>query len=140
MGKQNGLVLIDSSLWILGLKRNCSENVRKVIGELLDKDLAATCGMILMEILQGSKNKKEYDEIKVELEALHYFEENKEVWNRGAQLGFDLRRKGVTIPVTDILIASIAIFYGLILFHADHHFEIIEENSSLKSKQIISGI
>ena len=82
MTKQNNLVLIDSSLWILALKRNCPENIKIIIGELLDKDLAATCGLVLLEILQGSKNKKEYQEITEELEALHYLETNKEVWNK----------------------------------------------------------
>lgn len=134
------MILIDSSLWILGFKSNGSEEIKKMLGELLDKDLVATCGMILLEILQGSRNKTEYDELAVELDALHYCETNKEVWERSAQLGFDLRRKGLTIPATDILIASVALFYDFMLFHADHHFEMIAKNIPLKSKQIAMGI
>lgn len=140
MNKQNNLTLIDSSLWILAFKRNCSDNIRNIIGELLDKDLAATCGIILLEILPGSNNKKEYGEILEEMEALHYLEVNREVWNTAAQLGFDLRRKEITIPVTDLHIASIALYFDLTLFHADHHFEMIAKNSNLKSKQIATGI
>ena len=140
MNKQTNLTLIDSSLWILAFKRNCPENIRSIIGDLLDKDIAATCGIILLEILPGSKNEKEYKEILEEMEALHYLEVKKEVWHQGAQLGFDLRRKGITIPATDIHIASIAMYYHLTLLHADHHFELIAQNSDLKSKQIAPGI
>jgi predicted nucleic acid-binding protein len=140
MNKQNNRILIDSSMWILAFKRNCPESIINTIGDLLDKDLVATCGIILLEILPGSKNEKEYKEILEEMEALHYLEANQEVWQQGAQLSFDLRRKGITIPTTDIHIASIAIYYHLTLLHADHHFELIAQNSGLKSKQITSGI
>lgn len=140
MNKQNNLVLIDSSLWVLAFRKNCPENIKKIVGDLLDKDLAATCGIILLEILQGSKNKKEYVEILEEMNALHYLETNKEAWNTGAQLAYDLRRKGITIPTIDLCIASLSIYYDLTIFHADHHFEVIAENSSLKSKQISLGI
>jgi len=140
MNKQNNLILIDSSLWILAFKRNCPENIRSIIGDLLDKDIAATCGIILLEILPGSKNEKEYEEILEEMEALHYLEVNKEVWNKGAQLGFDLRKRGINIPAVDLHIASIARHYHLTLLHADHHFELIAQNSDLKSKQIVPGI
>ncbi len=63
MNKQNNLILIDSSLWALAFKRNCPENIINPIGDLLDKDLAVTCGIILLEILPGSKNEKELEHI-----------------------------------------------------------------------------
>jgi predicted nucleic acid-binding protein len=140
MNKQNSIILVDSSLWILALKRNCPEDIKQILGDLLEKDLVATCGLIMVEILQGSKNKKEYNEIAEEMQALHYLETNREVWMKSAQLGFDLRRKGVTIPSTFIHIAAIAIFCDLTLFHADHNFEMIAKISNLKSKQIALGI
>lgn len=140
MSKQNSLILVDSSLWILALKRNCPESIKQILGDLLEKDLAATCGLIMVEILQGSKNKKEYNEIAEEMQALHYLETNRETWNVSSRLNFDLRRKGITLPTIDLCIASLAIYYDLILFHADHHFEMIAKNSPLKSKQISPGI
>jgi len=140
MSKQNNLIIIDSSLWILALKINCSATIKQLVGDLLEKDLVATCGLIIVEILQGSKNKKEYKEISEEMKALHYLDINKETWCIGAKLAYDLRKKGITIPAVDLCIASLAIDKDLTIFHADHHFEMIAENSSLKSKQIIVGI
>jgi len=140
MSKQNNLIIVDSSLWILALKSNCPATIKQEVGDLLEKDLVATCGLIMMEILQGSKNKKEYQEILEEMEALHYLETNKEAWYIGAKLAYDLRKKGITIPTVDLCIASLAIYKDLKIFHADHHFEMIAENSPLKSKQIVVGI
>jgi predicted nucleic acid-binding protein len=140
MNKQNSLILVDSSLWIVALKTNCPVTIKELIGDLLEKDLVATCGLIMVEILQGTKNNKEYNMIAEEMNALHYLEANKEVLNTGAQLAYKLRRKGITIPTVDLCIASLAIYYDLSLYQSDHHFEMIAKNSSLKSKQISPGI
>ncbi|MDD2353241.1 MAG: PIN domain nuclease [Atribacterota bacterium] len=140
MNKQDRLILVDSSLWIVALKTNCPETIQELVGDLLEKDIVATCGLIVVEILQGCKNKKEYNELSEELNSLHYLETNKEVWNTGAKLAYSLRRKGITIPSVDLCIASLAIYYDMTLYHSDHHFEMIADNSSINSKQITVGI
>ncbi|MCK4309307.1 MAG: PIN domain nuclease [Candidatus Atribacteria bacterium] len=136
MNREEKLFLIDTSAWILGLKRNSSNQIKNILTEILDKDQSATTGIIILELLQGSKTKKEYTEILSDLSALHYFEVKKEIWEKASQLGFDLRRKGKTIPSTDLLIASIALHYNLILLHADNHFKQIQEHTSLKTKNL----
>ena len=136
MNKNDKLFLIDTSAWILGLKRNSSNQIKNILTEILDKDLSATTGIIILELLQGTRTKKEYTEILSDLSALHYFEVNKEIWERASQLGFNLRRKGKTIPSTDLLIASVALHYDLILLNADNHFEQIQEYADLKTKNL----
>ena len=134
MNRENKLFLIDTSAWILGLKRNSSPQIKNILMEILDKDQSATTGIIILELLQGTK--KEYEEIFSDLSALHYFEENKEIWKKASLLGFELRRKGKTIPSTDLLIASISLYYDLDILHADNHFEIIKLYSNLKTTDL----
>ena len=136
MNKNGTLFLIDTSAWILGLKRNSSNQIKNTLTEILDKDLSATTGIIILELLQGTRTKKEYAEILSDLSALYYFEVDKEVWEKASQLGFNLRRKGKTIPSTDLLIASIALHYDLTLLHSDNHFEIIKFYSNLKTTNL----
>ncbi len=136
MNRENKLFLIDTSAWILGLKRNSSTQVKNILTEILDKDQSATTGIIILELLQGTKTKKEYEEIFSDLSALHYFKENREIWKKASLLGFELRRKGKTIPSTDLLIASISLYYNLNILHADNHFEIIKSLSNLKTTNL----
>jgi len=136
MNRENKLFLIDTSAWILGLKRNSSTQIKNILTEILDKDQSATTGIIILELLQGTKTKKEYEEIFSDLSALHYFKENREVWKKASLLGFELRRKGKTIPSTDLLIASISLYYNLNILHADNHFEIIKSLSNLKTTDL----
>jgi len=134
--KDEKLFLIDTSAWILGLKRNSSNQIKNILTEILDKDQSATTGVIILELLQGIRTKKEYTEILSDLSALYYFEVNKKIWERASQLGFDLRRKEKTTPSTDLLIASVALHYDLIFLHADNHFEQIQEHTDLKTKNL----
>ena len=136
MNRENKLFLIDTSAWILGLKRNSSTQIKNILTEILDKDQSATTGIIILELLQGTKTKKEYEEIFSDLSALHYFKENREIWKKASLLGFELRRKGKTIPSTDLLIASISLYYNLNILHADNHFEIIKSFSNLKTTDL----
>jgi len=136
MNKDKKLFLIDTSAWILGLKRNSSNQIKNILTEILDKDQSATTGIIILELLQGTRTKKEYTEILSDLSALHYFEVNKKIWEKASQLGLNLRQKGKTIPSTDLLIASIALHYDLILLHADNHFEQIQEHTHLKTNNL----
>jgi len=136
MNKNDKLFLIDTSAWILGLKRNSSSQIKDILTEILDKDQSATTGIIILELLQGTKTKKEYEEIFSDLSALHYFEENKEIWEKASLLGFKLRRKGKTVPSTNLLIASISLYYNLNILHADNHFEIIKLYSNLKTTDL----
>jgi predicted nucleic acid-binding protein len=136
MNRENKLFLIDTSAWILGSKRNSSTQIKNILTEILDKDQSATTGIIILELLQGTKTKKEYEEIFSDLSALHYFKENREIWKKASLLGFELRRKGKTIPSINLLIASISLYYNLNILHADNHFEIIKSLSNLKTTDL----
>lgn len=57
MNRENKLFLIDTSAWILGLKRNSSPQIKNILMEILDKDQSATTGIIILELLQGTKTK-----------------------------------------------------------------------------------
>jgi len=111
MNRENKLFLIDTSAWILGLKRNFSPQIKNILTEILDKDQSATTGIIILELLQGTKTKKEYEEIFSDLSALHYFEENKEIWKKASLLGFELRQK-IVCPL--FLLSLYLIFVNLL--------------------------
>ena len=55
-------------------------------------------------------------------------------------LAFQLRRKGVTIPYTDILIAATAQAHEATLLHVDAHFDLAAQFSSLKVESYVGKI
>ncbi|OAT79798.1 hypothetical protein A6M21_15230 [Desulfotomaculum copahuensis] len=81
---------------------------------------------VMAELLSGTVNEKEFNELKKDLAALPLLGRHEEVWDYAAGLNFNLRRRGVNIPLIDTLIASWAILHGCILVHHDHHYDLIK--------------
>jgi len=128
-----GLVLIDTSVWVSALRPRSVKKTKEQVGRVLDEDRAATCGVIISEILSGTRRKKEYHDLSADFGALHYLPAPEPIWVKISELGFRLRAKGFHVPNTDLLIAQIAIENGCMLLHQDSHFDLIARNSSLKT-------
>ena len=124
--------LIDTSAWLLALRRTFLPSVKDRIDHLLREDVVITTGMVKLELLGGTKIKSEFQRLKARLDALDTVETDMQLWLRAYELAFNLRRKGVTIPYTDILIAACALHSKTILLHADAHFDLISKHFELK--------
>ena len=132
----SGLVLIDSSAWILALRPNGSTQAQALVGELLEHDRAATAGMIMAELLQGARNEGEYQDLSSELGSLHYLPFPEEEWKLVAQLGYRLIRAGLKVPMSDLIIARLAIKHCCLLLHADRHFELMAKETGIEQRSI----
>jgi predicted nucleic acid-binding protein len=51
-------------------------------------------------------------------------------------MGFSLRRKAITIPATDLIIAASAIRAGAVLYHVDGHYDMLSRYYGLKAKNL----
>ena len=49
------------------------------------------------------------------------------VWDRAVTLSAGAREQGITVPATDLLVASCARHHGVSLLHFDGHFDLIAE-------------
>jgi predicted nucleic acid-binding protein len=97
--------------------------------------LAVTSPVIILELLQGCRSVEERDALRTKLESLDMLHINQGVWEQAYELGFSLRRKGLTIPTIDLIIAALAIESLTVLLHHDDHFEmVVPHNPALKTK------
>jgi len=133
----NKLFLVDTSVWLLALKKDFMPKVKDLIDHLLKEDAIITTGIIKLEILSGTKTKKEFQRLKNRLEALDSVETDNSLWQNACEVGFKLRRKGVTVPHTDILIAACAMKTGSIIVHADTHFDQLAKHLRLKVESFV---
>ena len=127
------LVLVDTSGWICYFARKGYEEAKKAIATLLDEDRAATCGPILIELVQGARDQKEKEMIKQNFHGVHLLPVHDDHWHGAADLAYELRRKGITPSATDTLIATLAVDYQCILLHKDSDFERISRHSPLRT-------
>jgi len=125
-------VLVDTSGWICFFARKGFPEIKSAIGQLLDEDRAATCGPVLVEIIQGTRTETERDDMLRRLSALHWLEITQRHWRQAAVLAFRLRRKGVTVSAIDALISATAMDYHCQLLHHDSDYLHIARHSALQ--------
>jgi predicted nucleic acid-binding protein len=83
---------------------------------------AAWCDITLVELwhgVRGTKEKRELAEMENEVELIPV---NAAVWRLSSKLALRCREKGITVPLSDIIIAACATTHGLELEHCDKHF------------------
>ena len=124
-------VLVDTSAWIVSFRRTGQEGLKTFLRTVLESDLVMTTPLIILELLQGCKTQKEFDALKTRLESLEQISLEGLPWERVYRFGFSLRRKGLTIPTLDILIAFLSLENGYTLLHHDQHFRMIAKHSEL---------
>lgn len=115
-------VLVDTSIWIEYFNKPESK-IGASIEELINKWEVYLAGIILTELLQGAKIENELESILESIIALPFLETTLDTWVKAGKISFSLRRKGITIPTTDLIIASLAIEYDCSVFSLDPHFK-----------------
>lgn len=124
--KNTNQVIVDTSIWIEYFNRSESKAGAR-LEELIRKENVCVAGVILTELLQGARIEKEFNAILENFLALPFLETNIDTWTKAGRISFTLRRKGVTIPTSDLIIASLAIEYDYPVFTMDPHFKKIPD-------------
>jgi predicted nucleic acid-binding protein len=129
-------VIFDTSVWIDFSKGIGSPQVLMLEDYLKNSPrLIFLTPTVLQEFLMGLRTEKDFLKYQSQFSYLNLFKPD---WEKtsisAAKLYFDLRKKGVTIrKSTDCLIAQIAIENNVLLVHNDTDFELIAQNSSLRT-------
>jgi len=117
----NQQVLIDTSIWVAYFRGRDHDLVESV-KDLVKTQRAALCGVVLSELLAGVKVKKDQDTLKQTLDALEYLETSMTTWILAGEMSSNLRRQGIGVPLTDLILAALAIENDYELFTLDNHF------------------
>jgi hypothetical protein len=136
----SNLYLVDTSAWLFALRKGFNLAIKNRLDHLLQKNRVITTGIIKLELLGGTKTEKEFERLKMRLDSLETVETDAPVWIKAADLAFGLRRQGVTIPYTDILIASCALLSDSIVLHADNHFDLMAKHRELKVESCLKKL
>ena len=123
-------VLVDTSCWIEYFNRPGTQSAAAV-KDAVREDRAALTGIVLAELSQGARNEAELSRLRSALGALKWVGAMREIYERAGGIGFELRRRGVTVPITDCVIAAAAESIGGRILTLDSHFEEISEVASL---------
>ena len=122
-------ILVDTSIWIEYFRNN--EKYGSLIDDSLNLEEIVITGLIISELLHGVKSSKEYDMLSSSIVAVPYIECIYEDWINTGKILYDLKKRGISIPLTDVLIAYIAIRSSASVLTLDKHFKDISLLSAL---------
>lgn len=126
---------LDTSAWILSFKTKGYQTAKKRLRQAIENGYIVTSPLILMELVQGCHTNKEKNELLDTMSSLMQIIPEDKVWKLAIDMSFKLKRKGITIPTVDIIIASLVISHDLLLVHMDKHFNYIKQiDLRLKAK------
>jgi hypothetical protein len=123
-------VLVDTSVWVDYFRGGQSEAVA-ILDNLLEEKKVALCGTVEMELLQGVRP-GEKDRLMDLLTALNYIETERADFQMAGEMLAALRAKGIQIPTTDGLIASLCVRHQLSLLTLDKHFDHLQHVRKIK--------
>ncbi len=116
------MVIVDTSAWIPFFNRPESTE-KQIIESLLDSGDVAVVGVVLAELLQGCRSQEDRDELKEALLALPYLGVSQATWIAAGEISAGLLRRGITLPLTDLVIAAAAIEHRCSVYSLDAHFQ-----------------
>ena len=114
--------IVDTSIWIEFFKNPLSQE-KEEVDVLLEEARVFLVGIVLAELLQGTRNPKEFELLRSLLSALPFIEVSQTIWIKTGSIFAGLRKSGVTIPLSDCLIAALAIENDCRVYSLDPHFE-----------------
>lgn len=130
------MYLIDSSLWIEYFRPKGSSKVKALLRDLLQKEEALICGIVLIEVLRGARGNADFEMLQESLSALPEIAIDEDVLKRAARWGYEMDRKGKLVSTTDLIISACAFDHATLL-HADSDFELIASQVDLNQERVL---
>ena len=127
--------LVDTTVWVKYL-RGLDVSIKNRIGSLVLEERVFTSEMIIMEILRGAKSDKEYNMLYQDFLALPQLTIDHNVWKKVWKDAYKLRKGGINIPMADMIISAVAVYYKCTLMHSDAHFNLLAKHSDLKVLEV----
>lgn len=117
--------MVDSSAWIEYF-RHGEGPVSDAVDDLLEGERALLCGVVEAEIIQGLRP-REREEVADLFAALRYLDTERPDFSRAGERLGELRRCGVTVPLTDAIIGALCSRHDVALLTLDRHFDHMPE-------------
>ncbi len=113
-------VIVDTSVWVDYI-RGRDQGLREAVGTLIYRAQAYLCGVVLAELSSGARTARDRDRIDSAFKGLPYLELSRPTWAHAGSLSAALRAQGITLPLPDLLIATLALEHGYAVFTRDAH-------------------
>ena len=132
----NNPCILDTSVWILALRKEFLPQAKDLVARMIDEERLVMVPIVKLELLAGTRTKKEFSRLKLRLDALPEIEMSESIWEIAQRLAFGLRRSGLSIPLIDTLILASAKSASALLIHNDKHFDMARKIAGVRTENL----
>lgn len=115
------MILVDTNVLI-----NYWNNPKELLKLNISKDKHSICGIVKTELLHGAKSDDEADRMLGFFQSFNLIPIDEYDWEFAGLMLQTFRSQGISIPVTDALIAYIGIKYDIPVWTNDKHFKYMQ--------------
>ena len=115
------MILVDTNVLI-----NYWNNPKELLKLNISKDKHSICGIVKTELLHGAKSDDEADRMLGFFQSFNLIPIDEYDWEFAGLMLQTFRSQGISIPVSDALIAYIGIKYDIPVWTNDKHFKYMQ--------------
>ncbi len=130
-------VIIDTSVWI-DYFRGGDLSLSQMVDEIINGGKVCVPGIVLAELIQGAKSKREISIIEDMIETFTFLDTGpgNGAWVEAGKLSYDMKKAGVAGHLADCLIAVLARKNGCRVLTRDRHFQALQSMAKIESTTI----
>jgi hypothetical protein len=114
------VILIDSSIFIGWTRRGI--NPLDMLRRQLHANELVSCGVVRCEVLRGTIKPKAQAELNLLFDVIPEIPVTAKIWQQTAGLAWELDRKGIVLPLPDLVVAACALSMEATVITTDAHF------------------
>ena len=115
------MILADTNVFV-DFWANPDEDTIRVF----ESEEVVICGVVRAELLHGAVSEKDFNRISTLLSAFEEQPFEVKDWQMLGSNLYKLRTGGITVPISDAIIATISIKHGIPVWTRDKHFSMIQ--------------
>jgi len=136
--KKTAEYFVDTSIWI-PFFRGADSRLGDFLDQLIDENRISINGIVMTELLTGARNSAEFDRLSSALSGLKFIEMDLPSSEAAGRNGSALKKKGISVPLSDLIIATDCIVHDFILIERDNHFAAISGHLALRRHSLPAG-
>ena len=114
-------ILADSNILVDFWKKPTED-----MSQIFKREDIFVCGVVRAELLWGAVSDRNFRKLRETLDDFQYVGMKAEDWDLLGKNLYLLRTHGITVPLADVLISTIAINHDLTVWTNDKHFRLIQ--------------